>query len=205
MHDYSVIIARLGSRFAADPESPRITALLGYGADWLVGSGKNTALCWGTGDQNGSYIEIRDISRPGDTDGSEDGTLAFDVNLTLRKTLLLRYNVWFIHSPTFTINAMAGSEIDGHWGLIAEGGTYKLYGTFFQTGGQNPARHAAKIVVMKGNEISRSALSPDDTGFITAVGSNMIINNKGRAERAEKVDYGCDSISGHCNWDLFQP
>ena len=181
----SVIIARLGSRFATGPESPDPPdpGRLGYDAAWLAGPiGEDAALNWDAGDQNGSYIEIRD-----------GGTLAFDANLTLRKSLVLRYDVWFVNSPTLTIDAAAG--------LVAEDGAYKLYGTFFQTGGQNPARPAAKIAVMAGGAISRSALSPD-SGFIAAADSNITINNRGSAGGAAKADYGRDSIIGYCNWDL---
>ena len=186
----SVIIARLGSRFATGPESPDPPdpGRLGYDAAWLAGPiGENAALNWDAGDQNGSFIEIRD-----------GGTLAFDANLTLQKSLVLRYDVWFVNSPTLTIDAAAG--------LVAEDSTYKLYGTFFQTGGQNPARPAAKIVVMAGGAISRSALSPSDSDdFITAADSTITINNRGSAGGAAKADYGRDGISGYCNWALPEP
>jgi hypothetical protein len=207
----SIIIARLGSRLATGPESSFSPSAPGYDAEldahyagWLIGhAGDGAALCWGAGDQNGSFIEIRDIPRPGD--GADGGTLAFDVNLTLRKPLALRYNVWFVNSPTLTIDAADGPAIDGHRGLIAEDARYKLYGTFFQTGGQNPARPAAKIIVMPGSGISRSALSPDGEGFVKAEGSGLTINNRGAAGGAVETGYGRDSIAGYCNWDAPQP
>jgi hypothetical protein len=201
----SVIIVRLGSWFVTGPE-PEGTAdrdRLGYDAAWLAGPiGEDAALRWGAGDQNGSYIEVRDIPRPGDPDGGEGGTLTFDANVTLRKTLALRYNVWFVNSPTLTIDAAGDSfTIGGQKGLVAENDGYKLYGTYFQTGGQNPARPAAKIIVMRDSGISHSAFSPDGEGFFEA-GSAVTISNRGSAGGAERVEYGRDSIEGYCNWNV---
>jgi hypothetical protein len=177
----TVIIARLGSRLAAGPED----ADDAYFSGWLVGpSGEDARICWDAGDQNGSYIEIR-----------SDGKLVFDTNITLRKPFRLRYDVWFFNSPTLTIGGGARLE--------AETGAFKCYGTFFQTGGQNPARPAAKILVRQGGAIARSLLVPDETaaGFVSAAAADIAVTNKG-AGTLEKAEYGRDSISGYLNWDI---
>ncbi|MDR0642868.1 MAG: hypothetical protein LBG07_10460, partial [Treponema sp.] len=97
----TVIIARLGSWFARGPASSFSPEKTGYdeGRDkwysgWLLGpSGADPVIQWNGGDQNGSYIEIR------------EGRLAFDVDLTIRKSLVLTSSVWFINGPAVTIAA----------------------------------------------------------------------------------------------------
>jgi hypothetical protein len=165
----AVVIARLGSRLAAASENPD---------DWLVGSPGNAAVCWGSGDQNGGFIEIRD-----------DGKLAFDTNLTIQKPLSLRYNVWFVSSPTLTVAAPLTPDEDGN--------DYRFYGTFFESGGQNPARPAAKIIIGPGGSISRSFLAETETD--NAAGP-AVFKNGGAAPGVEAVQYGRDSIRGYLNW-----
>jgi hypothetical protein len=173
----SVIIARLGSRLATGPRPTGEAA-----EDWIIGSVNDDArVCWGGGDQNGSYIEIR------------EGKLAFDVNVTVKKSLTLHHSVWFIKSPTLTI---------GTGSLTAEDDSYHFYGTFFQTGGVNPARPAAKIVIMPGGAISRSLLeagSADDS-LVNTNTSEIIISNKG--EKGSSVEVFEASRSGYWNWSI---
>jgi hypothetical protein len=203
----TVIIARLGSRLASGPET-------GTASDWIIGSVKDNArVCWGSGDQNGSYIEIRD-----------GGSLAFDANIMVRKPLKLHYNVWFVNSPTLTIDTSGAEPLpDGTQGLIAEecvkdedgedGATdvadaaasgYRFYGTFFRSGGQNPSRPAAKIILKKGSVISRSLVSDDQTGggLVSAEEADIAISNGGAANGLQKELYGRDNIGGYFNWKL---
>ncbi|MDR1095585.1 MAG: hypothetical protein LBL31_04295, partial [Spirochaetaceae bacterium] len=151
----SSIVARLNSRLAIGPEN----AANEYYAGWFVGSVADDArICWGSGDQNGSYIEIRDGCG-----------LAFDVNLTVRKSIRVRHKVWFVNGPALTVSAQ-GSPIDGLCGLIAETGEYKFYGDFIQTGGLYPARPGATITVTMNNTLSRSLVTdePGDGLIIAA-------------------------------------
>jgi hypothetical protein len=192
----STIIVRLNSRFATGPED----------TGWLVApaSEENAALCWGTGDQNGSYIEIRD-KPPGTGDGGDsgDGTLAFDVNLTMRKSLPLRYHVWMVNGPALTIDVPEGPGIGGQRGLVAEDARYKIYGTYVKSGGQNPGSSPATITVKKGSAISRSALTAGEaTGFITADPGGIAITNLHNKGNVAKTPYIPGSIVGYLNWNL---
>ncbi|MDR1108933.1 MAG: hypothetical protein LBL19_07855 [Spirochaetaceae bacterium] len=200
----SVIIARLGSRLATGPESSFSSAHSGfvpardvYYEGWLIGpSGEDARILWDPGDQNGGYIEVR------------EDRLAFDANVTLRKSLALIYSVWFVNGPTLTIDAAGDSlEIGGRKGLFARPGAYKFYGTFFRSGGQNPAKPAAKIIIKKGSAISRSFLeagnseSDEFDEFITAENSAVTISNKGGNSSTAEY-YRTGGVSGYCNWDI---
>jgi hypothetical protein len=194
----SVIIARLGSRLAAGPESSFSSANSGfvpardvYYEGWLVGpSGEDARILWDPGDQNGGYIEVR------------EDRLAFDANVTLRKSLALIYSVWFVNGPTLTIDAMGdGLEIGGRKGLFARSDSYKFYGTFFRSGGQNPAKPAAKIIIKKGSAISRSFLEAGNGEFIMAENSAVTISNKG-GDSSTAEYYRIGGISGYCNWNI---
>ena len=162
----AVITARLGSWLGRGPdEAP--------GGGWLVGpSGSGARLLWGAGDQNGSYIEIR-----GDR-------IAFDANLTLRKSLVLAYNVGFIGGPALTIDVQEDDPgIDGVRGLFAGSAGYRFYGTKSSSGGQNPSKPAAQVIIKPGSSISRSFLTSDAGGaYITADGSEIKVTNKGTSE-----------------------
>ncbi|MDR0683561.1 MAG: hypothetical protein LBF83_00300, partial [Spirochaetaceae bacterium] len=159
----AAITARLGSWLAVGPdEAPD--------GGWLVGpSGSGARLLWGAGDQNGSYIEIR-----GDR-------IAFDANLTLRKSLVLAYNVGFIGGPALTIDIQQDDPgINGRRGLFAGGSGYKFYGTKSSSGGQNPSKPAAQVIIKPGSSISRSFLTSADGGaYITAANSEIKVNNNG--------------------------
>jgi hypothetical protein len=193
------IIARLGSWLAAGPESsfgPEKTGYLEardkWYNGWLIGpAAADPRIQWDAGDQNGSYIEIR------------EARLAFDVHATIRKSLALEYSLWFINGPTLTIAAAEdGLEMGGRKGLFAKGGNYRFYGTASVSGGQNPARPAAKIIMQSGSSLSRSFLT-DDPGaaaeFITASDNTVTIINQGRGAM-EPVYYTGESRGGYLNW-----
>jgi hypothetical protein len=178
----AAIILRLGSRFTVGPGS----------GDLLVGPSDSGAKAeWGIGDQNGGYIEIR------------RDALAFDANLSIRKSLELRYSVWFVNGPTLTINA-ADNPGGGAKGLFAdpegEGGR-KFYGTAGSfSGGQNPSRSAAVIIIRKGSSLSRSFLTAAGTGVITAENADITITNQGGDT---PTSYGDGSArGGYWNWEI---
>jgi hypothetical protein len=195
----TAIIARLGSWFAAGPESSFGPEKAGYDeardkwySGWMLGPPEAEArVQWDGGDQNGSYIEIR------------EGRLAFDVHVTIRKSLALAYSLWFINGPTVTIaTAEDDLEIGGKKGLFTRGGEYRFYGTASVSGGQNPARPAAKIIIRDGSALSRSFLT-DNAGmvgeFITAFSGAITITNKGRGAMGP-VYYTGESRGGYLNW-----
>jgi hypothetical protein len=155
--------------------------------DWLVGPVKaETKIFWGTGDQNGSYLELR-----------EDGRMAFDADITVRKSLALNYDVWLVNSPMLRVDAAGDSStIDGRRGLFTGGGEYKFYGDYFESGGQNPTQVRARVLVQAGSEISRSFLNGGE-GHIAGPAA---ISNQGSGGSAP-VEYGHDSIKGYPNWD----
>jgi hypothetical protein len=185
----SRIIVRLNSRFAIGPED----AADEYYSGWLVGSANDDArVRWSSGDQNGSYIEIRDGCG-----------LAFDVNLVVWKPLRVRCNVWFVNGPALTVAAQNGPAIDGRRGLVAESGAYKFYGDSTQTGGQFPAQPGAEITVTPGSAISRSLVTDETDGalFIEAAASALTVTNKGAGPPVKA--YAPDSlVGGYLNWEI---
>ena len=194
----TIIIARLGSWFARGPVSSFGPGKAGYegGRDkwysgWLLGPpGADPVVQWNGGDQNGSYIEIR------------EGRLAFDVDLTIRKSLVLTSSAWFINGPAVTIAAGADSlELDGRKGVFAGDGGCRFYGTAGVSGGQNPAMPAAKIIIKSGNSLSASFLgdTPIPGEFITPAAGEKTVNNKGRFSTPQEY-YEGTSRGGYLNW-----
>lgn len=173
----TALIARLGSWYARGPES----------GGWLLGPPEaDPAVLWDGGDQNGSYIEIR------------QGRLAFDVNVTIRKSLTLKSSVWFINGPRLTINA-GGPDIGGKKGVFAGGTAYRFYGTVSSSGGQNPAKPAAKIIVKNGSSLSASFLTNNTPPPGELDGEKTIINGGGDPA-TEQVQCEGTSWSGYLNW-----
>jgi hypothetical protein len=201
----SVIIARLGSRLAVGPETSFNPGGAGYVASrdkyfsgWLVGSaGDAPRIVWGTGDQNGDYIEIR------------GGKLAFSANVTVKKTLALDVSVWFVNGPSLAIDAAGDSlAIAGRKGLFARDGGRKFYGDKSSSGGQNPGAPAAKIILKEGSALHRSFLIGGDPAegeeFIEADGG-LSVSNRGSAEGGPPLVFykeGSAPIFGYLNWEL---
>jgi hypothetical protein len=181
----SVVIVRLGGYLGVGPKS--LFESEGYD-DWLIGpAGKDGKISWGTGDQNGSYIELR-----------EDGKMAFSADITVRKSLALNYNVWFVNGPILRIDTAGDpSTVDGLKGLFAGAGGYRFYGDYFNSGGQNPSRVEANVIVQPGNQISRSLFAGGE-GYIIGPAS---IPNRG-AGNTSATEYGRDSIKGYPNWNI---
>jgi hypothetical protein len=185
----TALIIRLGACFALGPEdtfnstNPRDADYTG----WFIGSaGPDSRISWEGGDQNGSYLEWR------------EDRLAFDVNLRVRKPLILARHVWFVNGPALTIDTAAQGA-----GLFAGTPDHRFYGTFSQSGGQNPARPAARIIIAKGNALSRSFLT-GEAGVIGPADSTVTIPNRGRKNPSDQpVKYIIDSsISGYSNWGI---
>jgi hypothetical protein len=184
----AVVIVRLGAYLGAGSRSTLVSCP-SYD-DWLIspaqGGGK---IRWGTGDQNGNYIEIR-----------QDGKMAFNADLTVRKSLSLNCDVWFVNGPILTVDAAGDfSDIGGYRGLFAADSAYRFYGDYFNSGGENPSQVEAKIIVFAGSNISRSFLQADETDIISGLVS---ISNKGVGGGLASVDYGRDSIKGYPAWAL---
>jgi hypothetical protein len=204
----AVITARLGSYVAVGPESSFDKAADGYVAErdrwysgWLIGpTASDARIIWGGGDQNGGYIEVR------------EGRLAFDANVMVQKTLALDYSVWFVNGPTLTIDT-AGDDLtlDDCRGLFAGSPEFRFYGTTSGSGGQNPSRESAKILVKPGSAISRSFLTdnpeePDsaEEPMLIATENEVSIKNRGKGSSQPQfplVSYS-GAIQGYCNWDL---
>jgi hypothetical protein len=197
----AVILVRLGSFFAAGPETSFDPSRDGYNAEvdkffsgWLVGpAGENARIQWGTGDQNGDYFEIR------------PGRIAVSANITVKKTLALDGGLWFINGPTVTIDAAGDSlTLHGKKGLFAADEAYRFYGTASRSGGQNPAEVMAKVVIQPGSALHRSFLTgePPDAGkeLITAAGGSITIKNQGKGNTPEVSYTAGDSRYGYLNW-----
>jgi hypothetical protein len=155
--------------------------------DWLIGPASVPGvILWGTGDQNGSYIEL--------WDHEEGRRLALNADIALRKSLALDYQVWFVNGPILRVEAVGDLS-------AKDGSTYpRFYGDFFTSGGQNPARVEAAIILYPGSTISGSLLSDSAGMDIQGLTSGeLYIPNKG-SNGAEKA-YGRDSIKGYLNWD----
>jgi hypothetical protein len=124
--------------------------------------------------------------------------MAFSADITVRKSLALKYNVWFVNGPILKIDAAGDSStVDGRKGLFAGAGGYRFYGDYFKSGGQNPSLVEAKVIVQPGNQTSRSLFAGGE-GYI---GGPATIPNKG-AGNLSAVEYGRDSIKGYPNWNI---
>jgi hypothetical protein len=184
----AVVIVRLGAYLGAGPRSTSVACPEYSG--WLISPAQGGGrIRWGTGDQNGSYIEIR-----------QDGKMAFNADLTVRKSLLLNCSVWFVNGPILTVDAAGdASVVEGNKGLFAGSGAYKFYGDYFNSGGQNPSRVEAKIIMLAGSNISRSFLQAGGTGLVSG---SVSISNRGAGGGSASVGYGRDSITGYPAWAL---
>jgi hypothetical protein len=164
---------------------------VGMGDDgWFIGpSGSDAAILWDGGDQTGNYLEI------------QEDRLAFSVSITVKKSLALKYKVWFVNGPTLTI--AAEDDLNGKKGLFATEGA-KFYGTASTSGGLHTGNPASTILIKPGNTISGSFV---DTGeeFITAGGSDaIVIRNQGSAGSAGRHDYReGGAIWGYPNWKII--
>jgi hypothetical protein len=192
----AVIICHQGSSLAVGPELGNSDALSNaqvyndYYSGWLIGpSGNQARIEWGTGDQNGNYIEVR------------EDRLAFSANLTIKKTIGLMYSVWFVNEPTITIDTKNdGVTIRGKPGLFASGADYKFYGTASASGGQNPAYHKATIIVKQGSTLHGVFLTAgagDMETLISAETGDIVITNGGSGT----PEVYTDAITGYLNWN----
>jgi hypothetical protein len=197
----AVLLNRLGSYLAVGPEpgSPdargtKAQAYNDYYAGWLIGpAGSSARIEWGTGDQNGNYIEVR------------KGNLAFSANVTVKKTLGLMYNAWFVNEPAVTIDVKNdGLTILGKPGLFANGADYKFYGTASASGGQNIAFPMATIIIKPGSTLHRALLTPGDTdmaALISAESGDIVITNQGTGTPEHYGDSEA-GIYGYLNWKI---
>jgi hypothetical protein len=167
----SVVISRLNSYLAA-----------GKDTGWMIAPfGGNPVVAWGTGDQNGGYIEIR------------EGRIAFDANLFIVKPLHLTYSLWFVNSPSLTIRD--GAVVTG---------TGKFYGTSSSSGGENVANPAAKIIIESGS-LAKDFLNDDaaPANPITAAGSGRILNKGRPSSTSNPIPFKPgDARKGYLNWKL---
>jgi hypothetical protein len=198
----AVILNRLGSFLAVGPEPNHgdATGTRKEGYDlyykgWLIGpSDYAPRIVWDSGDQNGDYIEVR------------QGKLAISANVTVKKTVGLIYDVWFVNGPTVTIDASGDStKINDLTGLFAnntEENKYKFYGTSASTGGQNTGAATSMIVIKPGSTLDGRFLSAEDNASpITAEDTEIIIKNKGSSDKAIGALYEVN-VYGYLNWDI---
>jgi hypothetical protein len=172
----------------------RLNSYLAVGKDdgWLIGPfGVNPVIAWGTGDQNGGYIEIREEGR----------RIAFDADLHIIKTLRLAYSLWFIGCPA--LNIAATDTVEGKRGLFTDNGTRKFYGTSSKSGGQNTAVTSAKVIVSSGSSLSKSFLTQDNSdAFITANGDKITIPNIGGIIGPDAVPFTGNTKKAYWFWKL---
>jgi hypothetical protein len=179
----AVILNRAGSYLAVGPADTQNK----YYTGWLIGpsgSGANAPrIVW---DNAQGYIEVR------------PGALAISADVTVKKSLGLIYDVWFIDGPTVTIDAKDDNDTDpmpsNLKGLFANGKDYKFYGN-------KEANKTATIIVKQGSTLHNAFLTLGDTDwskFITASSGNITITNAG-ANGNSKV-YPGTAISGYLSW-----
>jgi hypothetical protein len=175
-----VVISRLNSYLAAGKDS-----------GWLIGPyGGDPVAAWGTGDQNGGYIEIREEGR----------RIAFDADIYVRKTLRLAYSLWLIGGPI--LNIAATDTVDGKRGVFTDNETRKFYGTSSESGGQNTAVTSAKIIVSSGNSLSKSFLTAGNSNeLITANVSSITIPNTGGII-SDPVPFTGNTKKAYLSWKL---
>ncbi|MDR1971200.1 MAG: hypothetical protein LBQ46_04700 [Treponema sp.] len=204
----TVITARLGSYLAAGPESSFGPETAGYDPDrdayyraWLIGpAAAGPRISWDAGDQHGGFIEFRRV-------GNED-RLAFDADLTVKKTVVLDRSVWFFRGPSLTVDA-AGDTVtpvpgNGPPGLYA-GGAYAFYGTTGMSGGQNPSNEMAKVVIKQGSAVAKRLLSGENTdSSVEAVNADKVIRNEGKLTgNFPLIVYTMTPlIYGYLNWSI---
>jgi uncharacterized repeat protein (TIGR02543 family) len=215
----AVLLNRVNSYLAVGPESSFTSETKGYDGNrdkwyegWLIGpSAGNPRIAWGTGDQGSGYIEVR------------PGKLAISANVTVKRTLGLIYNVWFVNGPTVTIDAKDDSltvdigqdsakvSMTGLFSNETESTKYRFYGTADTSGGQNTGNPAAKIVIQPGSTLDgrflTSTIAEGTSPFITVQtgesATAKTITNLGAGtgdDTVESVQYE-SGISGYLNWD----
>ena len=112
----------------------------------------------------------------------------------MAQSLTLGSSVWFDNGPTLTIAqnmALSGT------------GDPRFYGTYYESGGQNPATPAATIQLLPGAKLSASFLSAaEEGGFIAAEGTGTrTIINRGNGSGIQAVKYlEGGSLEGYLNW-----
>jgi hypothetical protein len=174
----------------------RLNSYLEAGDKGLVigPASEDPVFAWGTGDQNGGFVEIREVKTGDET---WEGRIRFDANLTARKTFSLGYSVWFIRGPSLTVSVPDGEESRG---LFAEEGkTPRFYGTVSHSGGQNIARPAAKIIVNAGNSLSGCFVIKDGTEDLAAGTGVITVTNVGTGS---PVAFIGGSDKAYFNWKL---
>ncbi|MDR0382665.1 MAG: hypothetical protein LBH50_01620, partial [Spirochaetaceae bacterium] len=157
---------------------------------------------WGTGDQNGGEIEIREVE---DEDGVWKGRVRFDADMAVQKTFILDYSLWFIGGPTLTISVPASDAgINGVRGLFAGGDddtSPRFYGTASYSGGQNLARPAAKVVVKQGNTLSARFITEEETAMdISPSSGEITIHNAGAKGDPTAFIDGSGKAYFHWTW-----
>ncbi|MDR0689300.1 MAG: hypothetical protein LBG08_03405, partial [Spirochaetaceae bacterium] len=126
--------------------------------------------------------------------------LAFSASVTVRKSLELKYEVWFVNGPTLTIDA--GTSLNGNRGLFAGDGA-AFYGKASTSGGFYIGNPASKVTVKPGNSVSRSFFTGGGTGLITAGTGAIEIRNQGAGSDAPRYyREGSSPIWGYLNWKL---
>jgi hypothetical protein len=151
---------------------------------WFIGpSGADQ---WDGGDQTGNYLEI------------QEDRLAFSASITVKKSLELKYAVWFVNRPTLTI-AAENILNNGKKGLFATAGA-KFYGTVNTSGGLNIGNPASTIVIKPGNTISGSFVDAGEEFITAGEDSDIEIRNQGSAGSDGPHYYRGASVFGYLNW-----
>jgi hypothetical protein len=170
----------------------------GTGDGWTIGPARaDPVIVWDTGDQNGSYVEIREVETG---PGTWEGRIAFDVHLTVKKPLRLEYSLWFIGGPSLTV-AIPESYGNERGVFSADGKNPKFYGSSSFAGGHNIARPAAKIILRPGNSLSKCLIQDGATDTLTA-GSNITIPNRG--SNGSPVPFTSAYGDSYLNWEVPQ-
>jgi hypothetical protein len=114
-----------------------------------------------------------------------------------QKTFILDYSLWFIGGPTLTVSV---PDDGGRRGLFAaEGKTPRFYGTSSSSGGQNPAKPAAKIVVKQGSTLSACFVTEDDAD-ISPSGGDITVRNGGN--NGLPIAFTGGSGRAYFNWQI---
>jgi hypothetical protein len=202
----TIIIARNGSALALGPERSFGPGGPGYDPTrdegyrgWFIGSSaESPRILWDGGDQTGNYLEI------------QGKRLAFAASITVRKSLRLPYDVWFVSGPTLTIDVSGSdSTVDGQKGLFAVREDARFYGNASSSGGLHIGNPASTIIIRPGNSLSRSFVTENGSGAITAGNGHLEIRNGGRGTAGTAgavIEYyrvqPQPQIGGYFNWSV---
>jgi hypothetical protein len=180
----TVIISRLGSYLAVGPDDTTNELFTG----WLLGP-QDARIQWDSGDQTAGYIEFH------------EGKMALAAIVTVRKTLGLQSNVWFVGGAKITVDIQEDNAVDGNRGIFANGGGFKFYGRKSAGGGENINPGNSIIEVKTDNYIDKRFFELGTSGDeVIPLYGQRTIKNKGTGTAAQWTGK-IAAVNGYPDWE----